>query len=161
VSFVEREDVLASKLNMSVGSVVHKEVNQIVNSTAAFANDDDILWDVVAGAVYAMKAYIIYETSDVPDIKFGWSVPAGASLSWNGLGFSGASVHLNFGNESASGPVVYGGSVVGTPRVARLTGYLTMGDSDGRLQFRWAQNVNDAADTGVYAGSFGILKRIA
>ena len=160
MAFVELEDVLAAKLNASVGAVVHKEANQITSADAAFSDDDDILWDVVAGAAYSMKAYIIYETSDVPDIKFGWSAPSGGSLLWNGYGYSAASAHQNFGNEATSGPVVFGGSSPGNPRLARLTGYLTVGDQDGLLKLRWAQNVNDAADTAVLAGSFGILRRI-
>lgn len=160
--FEQDDDVRASVLNAAVGVLAYKDIDQTISNRTVLVNDEAIRWDVRAGAVYVMRASLVYESADIPDIKFGWSLPSGASMSWNGTGFSTGTVYQNFGNgDPSAGTTNFGNSQPGSPRVARCSGTITIGDEDGAVQLTWAQEQADAASTSVLAGSFGVLQRIA
>lgn len=155
------EDLQAPDLNAAVGVLAYKDVDQSVTNSTVLVADESILWDLAATAVYGLNAWIVYLSEDTPDIKFGWSLPAGASMLWHGTGYSIASAFQAFGNSDPSGGASsFGGSGSGAARVARMTGTVLMGDTDGSLNLQWAQFVANAATTSVLAGSFGVLRRI-
>lgn len=162
MTFDLNDDLRAPELNIAVGAVAYKDIDQSVTSSTVLVSDESIGWDVLAGALYHLTAHLMYLTEDTPDIKFGWSIPSGAAMVWNGTGYSTGSVHQNFGNaDPSAGATSFGGSGGGTARVARATGTLLMGDEDGELRLQFAQNVSNAATTTVLQGTFGVLRRVA
>jgi hypothetical protein len=161
MAFNVDDNLRAPALNAAVGVLQAKDIDQTVNNSTVMRLDETLVWDLLAGAVYSLAATVMYLTTDAPDIKLGWFTPADSFMLWNGSGISGASVHTNFANAAPLGASVFGGSDGTTARVARVTGTVVMGDTDGEMGLAWAQNVATAADTTVLAGSFGVLRRIA
>lgn len=159
--FATNDDLRAPALNAAVGVIAYKDVDQSMTNSTVLVSDESIVWDLLAHTLYILTARLIYQTQDIPDIQFGWSMPGDAGMTWSASGFSTGSVYQNFGNANpASGPTSFGGSGDGSSRVARVMGSIATGDEDGELALRWSQNVANAAVTTVLAGTFGVLRRI-
>lgn len=110
----------------------------VVNSTA-LQDDNDFVLTVDASSIYyfELKLKVNAATAD-PDIKMGWSLPAGASVFWY--------------EDGAAFPIV---SSLANPHSQALSlgdqymyyaGYLTIAGTAGDVKFQWAQNVLDATD---------------
>ena len=160
--FATDDDFRAPAFNAAVGVVAYKDITQTVANSTVLVGDESIVWDVVGHALYVLKAFIVYLSEDVPDIVLGWSIPGDAGMAWSATGFSTGSVLLNFANaDPSTGATAFGGSGDGAARVAWASGSLATGDEDGEVRLQWAQNIADAANTSVLAGSFGVLRRIS
>lgn len=137
---------------------------QITNNT--LTNDTELVVPVVANAVYVVTGLIIYNGLAAAQIKFGWSVPAGATLSWN-PGALDSSVTAAFAGiigrawyNSGSTPTL---GIDGTAQnvVATPNGLLVVGANAGNLQFKWAQATTNATATTVKTDSYLALVRVA
>lgn len=157
------DDLRSPALNIAKGVVVVKEDDQSVTNSTAIQTDDSIVWDVVAGNVYLFVANVMYVTVDAADIMIGWTAPAGASVRWNGTGYSAGSAYQNFANADpiAGGPTSFGGSDGSAARVARVTGTIETADEDGEFNLVFRQFVANAATTTILAGTYGVLKRLS
>lgn len=160
MAFSVGDNMRAPAVNAAIGVLKLKDIDQTVTNSTTMRIDETLVWDCLAFQIYVLTLNVSYLTTDTPDIKFGFFTPANSGMSWHGIGFSGGSVHLNFANGSPLSPVVFGASDGTTPRVARLTATLSMGDTDGEMGLAYAQNVATAVDTTVMAGSFGVLRQI-
>lgn len=161
MTFNTNDDLRAPPLNLAVGVVRCKDIEQVVNNSTVLVLDESLVWDLEVSAVYTLTGCIGYLTTSVPDIKLGWTLPANASMLWHATGMSSSSVHLNFANGNPTGGTTnFGGSDGITARVARFAATIVTGDTDGQVGLQFAQVVATAVDTSVTAGSFGVLKRI-
>ncbi|MFJ3834430.1 hypothetical protein ACIPY6_02815 [Streptomyces sp. NPDC090054] len=144
-----------------VRSVAKLVDEQVTNNT--LQDDNELLLSVVANGWYRVDLYLDTEGDPAADLTMGWSVPAGALLSWTEGGVSAGNTN-NIGsiklqrNDAATSSgvgIIAAGSVVLPQGVLRVAG------TAGTLQFRWAQTTTNAAPTIVKAGSALMLTRIA
>ena len=152
--------VTAAALASAFPLTAYKTLDEPLANSAALQNDGALFVPVVAGAAYALDAFIQFLASAPPDIRFDWTIPAGAAMTYAALG-TGAS---NFTDYDAS---VVSNSTVrnakgngGVVQSINTRGHLLTGATAGVLQFRWAQNTSNAAQTIVKAGSWIRLQRV-
>ncbi|MGW2580849.1 hypothetical protein ACWCYZ_05830 [Streptomyces virginiae] len=133
----------------------------ITNNT--LQDDDHLALTVVANGWYEVALYLDVEGDPAADLTMGWTVPAGAALSWTENGVSAGNTN-NIGSvklqrndaATASGVgIIAAGSAV-LPR-----GVLRVAGTGGTLQFRWAQTSTNATPTILKTGSMLKLTRIA
>lgn len=107
---------------------------------------------VDSGTRYFIEAFLkVSAPSNVPDLKTGWSQPAGSSIEYHrGLTFSGAAV-------GAAATALSGGNVqIGLDNLTTgiaLYGWFTTAGNAGNLQFQASQNTSDAGIVTIHAGS--------
>lgn len=130
-----------------------KTTNQSIVSpgSSTLANDTELFIPVEANAVYKISLIILYNSGTTPDIKFGLTVPSGATGTWSGIGYDTASTFLNFGPVNITSALPFGG--LAADREARIDIVLATSSSAGTAQLQWAQNTLNASTTTVYAGS--------
>lgn len=150
-----------------------------VATSTETANNNNTLHDdgqlflsgLTINATYVVDFLFIYTTASTgnPDIKFGFTVPAGASFSCvpNGLdptsdvasGASTAAYHRSdvFTSSSKSLATIPSAVVTGaTPRLVLL-----MGGTSGTLQLQWAQSTAQPENTVRQTNSFLWARRVA
>lgn len=116
----------------------------------------------IAGAIFEWRARLYYEASTTADIKFAWTLPAGASMRWglNGLGPGGT--NPIYTTITGSGTAISVGALgVGTVLLALVEGELTMGANAGNLELQAAQNTSDASVTTVFDRTFMQVWRLS
>lgn len=145
-----------------------KAADQTVNNSIVLVNDTDLAFTgLLANATYIFRAYIIYtSTTATPDMRLAFTVPAGATMSWNPNGVDNSAT-------SDSGPVRMAASPGGTAlfkavgtvaaidMAALPSGIVTVGATPGTLQFMWCQNTATAENTLVRANSWLYVERVA
>lgn len=157
--------VTAALLTAMQPIVVVKSSDTARTSTTTLAADPHIVVPVSASATYLLDGYIEFDGifGGTGDIKFDWTIPAGATLRWGPLGnASGDTTQKYAANSAANSSVLTAGTygTGGTRSAASPRGYVTVGGTAGNLQLRWAQNTSSATATTVYAGSWIRLQRI-
>lgn len=149
-----------------VGSVrtgrVTSDVTKISSTT--LGNITGLAVAVEANAVYAIEAFVEYNSGVTPDIKFGWTYPASATIKWAGWGVptSGSSRvgSIDTGVTTEAVALPFTGDAGGNPSV-RIVGTITTAGTAGTLQATFAQNTSDATNTVVKAGAWLKLTRLA
>jgi len=140
-----------------------KSADQTVNNSTAVINDADIVISgLLAAATYIFRAYIIYtSTTATPDIKIGFTFPAGGTISWvpNGIATTGTTDDGTIRMPATSTGTRALGTVAGTDMVAVPQGILVTGGSGGSLQLQWAQSTATAENTIVRANSYILVER--
>lgn len=142
----------------SVFTYVRRSAAQVVNNSTVLVNDNTLLSALPTAGTFGFRSIIFYDASTTADIKFAFTIPAGATMEWgiNGMATTGAA-GVGDGTwltATASGTAIpVGGSGVGTGMKAVMDGEITMGGTAGNLQLQWAQNTIDATNTSVHAGS--------
>jgi hypothetical protein len=163
--WVDGNALPASDLNNWLApKVAVKSSSQSVTSSTTLVNDSALVLSVAANAVYEVTAHIVYDGSTAGDFKPGFTGPAGATLTWVGMGLgSGASTPIESASHNAqtlSDTGAVGALGAGTSLVVPIHGVLTTAGTAGNFQFQFAQLTSDATATRVLAGSTLILRRI-
>jgi hypothetical protein len=133
-----------------------KTVDETVNNSATLQNDDELFVAVEASLTYDFEAEIFYNSGTTPDFKFGWTFPAGLTMTYSVYAAGGA-VFLGYSEIQTSVPVIDG---QGAAVAALLKGTVIVFSTAGTLQLQWAQNTANASNTVVAAGSYIRLRRI-
>lgn len=138
-----------------------KTANQIVNNSTAFVNDTQLVVPIpTLSTTYAFDLTIAYLASTTSDIKFQFTVPAGAAFSFGGYGAAtGIAAITGDANFAWGTTAAFGGS--GFDMITTLHGTLVSAGTAGNLQLQWAQNALDASNTTVYSRSWMRLMAIA
>lgn len=106
------------------------------------------------GAIFGWRSVIFYDGDGTADIKFAYTIPAGATMTWGLGGFATNSTDPNFSGTTVSGTAISLGAIgIGNTNVAFFEGEVTMGATAGNLQLQAAQNSAVAAATNVQARS--------
>lgn len=141
-----------------------KAANQSVTSSTVFVNDTHLSLSVVANATYLLEGYWPYDGAfNAGNIKYQWTMPAGASILWaaNGPATGGAAAYA--ANSTSTNAVLslgtYGTGGMQT-NAAPLGRFVTAGTA-GTLQLQWAQDSSNATATTMYAGAWLQLRRVA
>lgn len=142
-----------------VEKLAYKAANESVVSSAVLQDDDHLFIPMLANETWLFDGWIYFGASTVtPDVALAFTVPAGATLGWNGGGSSITGTDLtaaalNIAATDASGTSA--GYGTGTGRVAiPVKGFCSLGATPGNLQLRWAQRVSDASAVTMIAGSW-------
>lgn len=130
---------------------VYKTANQTVNNSTTLVNDTHLKKALAANEIFEFEAKILYQSGTIPDFKFDFTVPSGATIA-NQAAFAAFDV----GVTAFSWGLYYGASAIGgnvAAAISIIKGIVINGANAGDLQFRWAQNTADASDTKVLKGS--------
>ncbi len=137
--------------------LVRKTLDETVNNSAVFQNDDALTFTAVANSVHVIEITVWYDTSTVADIKFQMTGPSG---SFTQLGIFGLDVAAVSRTEKiswqATGGAV-GGLGGGNAVMAKISVLYTVGVTGGPTTLQWAQNTAEATDTKVLAGSYMLV----
>lgn len=154
--------------NLTVNGVgqrqfVRKTADETLTSSATYQADDHLFLPVVAGAVYKIDGFIVYQTPSAGGINLRMTGPAGTGL-WTffAVSVSGGSADAGAirtaSGSNGAGTAYQGGS--GSNMTALLRGTF-LPTVSGTLQFEWAQNASNATSTIVRANSWLELMRVA
>ncbi|MFG2993939.1 hypothetical protein ACGFZK_32390 [Streptomyces sp. NPDC048257] len=133
----------------------------ITNNT--LQDDDHLALSVVANGWYEVALYLDVEGDPAADLTMGWTVPAGAALSWTENGVSAGNTN-NIGSvklQRNDAAIASGVGIIAAGSAVLPRGVLRVAATAGTLQFRWAQTSTNASPTILKAGSMLKLTRIA
>lgn len=137
----------------------YKTANQIVNNTAALANDTHLLLAMAANGVYEFLLRLHYLSGTTPDYKIGWIFPVGLTMVWGGTYADTTGAFGTVGNLiQTSTPSICGS---GTDLHAVFGGVITNGATAGTLRLTEAQSTANASNSTLYLGSSLVARRIA
>jgi hypothetical protein len=140
---------------------------QLANANTTLFNDTHLFLPMQTNAWYALDGMLVWESGTTGDIKFGWTVPAGAFMQrWSLIGIDTTATTLigvtNVGISSSAGTTLArGGVAVGTMEVGHLQGLVQTAGTAGNLQLQWAQNASEAVNTRLKQYSWIRLMRVA
>lgn len=170
--FVSGQLLTAAALNASFDKFVplraRKTVDETLSSVAAVQNDDHLFLSVAANTDYRLWLMGVFTTaaSATPDLRSGFTMPAGATFTGNVYGLdtaatTGVSSTSYAGFLTAtSGFNTPRGLVTGSNLVFLWEGIVRVGGTAGTMQFQWSQNVSTAETTACKAGSEFWLTRL-
>lgn len=160
------ESVNATELNRYLLQQQHviKPSTESVTSSTTQQNDDHLFLSVTANTTYWVQAMIIYDGATGGDIKFRWTAPSGATMSWvdDGLDSAAATAtddvsraRQSISSEPVRAAVGAGSSVVAIPK-----GVLVVGSTSGTFRLQWAQGASSSTATRVLASSILMMRRM-
>lgn len=145
--------------------------DQTVNASTTLVNATSMSVAVAASSNYLIDGWLMYASDTTPDIKFAFTYPAAATLSWSGSGYwtniasggpagaTGGEVNLNARNRSATA-ISAGGIGAGTAAGMVIRGLLIVGGTAGTLQLQFAQEVSNASDTKLLRDSWISARKV-
>lgn len=133
--------------------VVRKRADETVNNSSTLQNDDDLVIAIEANETWRFEAMILFNSAATPDIKVGFALPPGATVSWIDLS------RVTSDTPEMNEPVTTSGAVArnsgtGADSVLVLYGIVVNGGSAGDVRVQWAQSSTNASDTKVLATSY-------
>lgn len=114
------------------------------------------------GAVFAWRGHVFYDATTTADIKFAFTIPAGATMRWGMSALGPGGTNPIYTSITGSGTAIAAGALgIGSVLWAPFSGEVTMAATAGNLQLWAAQNTADASVTTVFARSFMEVWRTA
>lgn len=141
----------------------YKTSDQTIASNATPANDPALFVPLAANAFYSFSCFLFYKgnTAGSGDLKWTWSLPAGAVLryavNFNSTGLSGQVAIARVGTDTTTAGT---NGTANTLAVDMATGHLTTASTTGNLQLLWSQGTSNATGTTLFTGSSLVLRRI-
>lgn len=135
------------------------DATAIISSTT-LVSDAVLFAALPAAGRFQFDLTLFYDSSTAADFKVAFTIPAGATMQWGGIGAS-TTVSSGVGTAQFSttvtsdASIAYGGSGNGAANVLMLIarGSVVMGGTAGNLQTRYSQQTSDATNTIVRAHS--------
>lgn len=154
---------------MTMHTLARKSVDETVNNSAALQNDDHLFFSVAANEVWFVQAWLVIDSGATPDIKFGWTLPAAATMRWGFIGGDQATGTVPGWHWSAgvgtvlatTGTLTQAGSGAGSAIGTAFAGIAAIGGTAGTVQLQWAQNTANVSDTKVLMNSALVGCRLA
>lgn len=140
-----------------------KTSDESVTNSTAYQDDDQLSVPVVAGGVYAVEGFFVYNTASAAGIKLQLTGPAGTGL-WGFIGLSNSGGNLDTGSVRMSastngvGTARLGGAANDLVSIVRGTFLPT---ADGNLVFQFTQNAANATPTVIRANSWLSVQKMA
>jgi hypothetical protein len=136
---------------------VTKTADEIVNNSSVLQNDDHLVLAVEANQSYIMLLFTRgTSVTATPDLKIGWSVPAGTSMSWNSINNLGTAATAEETEASALTQNIGAGQQKGMVSA----GVVIVGGTAGNIQLQWAQATATAENTTMRQGSWMALIKL-
>jgi len=130
-----------------------KPADETVTSTTTLQDDDDLVITPNINKTYGYMLMCMF-TSDTPaGFRYAASIPSGATMTrvagqnWN------STLEGTMEDMTTAKSVTTSGTF---NHIIQVVGRLIMGGTAGDVNFQWAQNISDAADTTVQEGAFWI-----
>lgn len=150
-----QQTALDLKLDSVIVKRIYKSADETVNNSAVLQNDDALFFAVTANEVWSFAIHLPFRSGTTPDIKFGWTVPTGATMLWDHhTGYDGGPFI-----ESSVWPQQGAGAA--TTTTVSFWGNVFVGANAGNVQLQWAQNTANASDTKVLKGAHIIAHKLA
>ena len=134
--------------------IIVKQADQPKASDITTAADTELVVPVLANEVWAITWYIFYDTESTPGFKFDLGVPAGTNglrmVVWDEVSPTSENAQIK-DNSFSPDQIILGD---GTRRPLKVDAIFEVGGTAGNIEFRWAQNVSDAANTIVLQYSY-------
>ena len=142
---------------------VEKMVDETIASDDTLATDDTLFFAMAANTKYRLRGRVFFDTTAVAGFKYRHAGPAAPDLVRvhrrdiypGGVSDLSSVVDIAY---SADDIVIGGGT--GDGGYIELDGIIHNGANAGDFTFQWAQEVSDATDTTVLAGSYLEFARI-
>jgi len=131
---------------------VVKKITETVVSSTTLQDDDELFVALEASKTYGFILYMPHISPAAADIKYAFSVPAGA-VGRRNQGVWDSNVSRTDVGIGTSNSVNTGG----TDSTMIIYGHLIMDTTVGNLQFQWAQNISNAGNTQVMQGAFLVV----
>lgn len=154
--------VTADALDQLVPLSAVKGSDQSYSGTT-LTNDTELFVAVDANTTYIINCCLIYEggSNGNSDMKFQFAQPGGSSLAVavNAYLFTDNTIH---GAASIAGTSTFivGTSTAGSKRGLMMSGSITVGNSNGTLQIKAAQNTSSSTLTIIHAQSYLALQLV-
>lgn len=139
-----------------------------INNSTTLKSDSVLTLTAPINTVRRLSGLVAYTSNATPDFKFGFSFPAGASLTWTagGHAITGSSGSGDFvSNTSVRGAsdTTFGYGGADSPFVCALhvSGLFIMGSTPGALTVRYAQFLANASDTKTKTDSWLMLTPVS
>lgn len=135
-------------------SIKRKAADTSRNSTTTVTDDPDLLFAVAANEVWDFEAHLFVISADAtPDFKFTCTGPSGSTVTYAGIrqDDSGNATSIAATAGGTTTLVNMGSSQL---NIITISGTCTNGATPGNLSIQWAQNVSNATNTTLKAGSF-------
>lgn len=135
---------------------VRKTADEFINNDAAFSDDTHLVITPAINTNYILTGMIFVDSNATPDFKYEFGGPSsGASIKVGaGGGRSATSVSVNFNTTTAFNQSKFYPVANTNTHLIWLSGIVTIGSTAGDIAFRWAQQLSNAAQTTVQAGSW-------
>jgi len=136
--------------------------DQFLSNSTVLRDDAQLFIPLVASKIYHFDAIIGFSGPSAADVKFAFTVPAGATLRWAVSG----SINIGVSDTIVPGSIITtsGGAIsMGinpTGRSVRLEGVVINGSTEGNLQLQWAQNVADPGGITIFKQSMLRIWRV-
>ena len=140
----------------------HGEINSIltadqtVNNSTTLVNITGLVAALEANKLYAILAALCFATGAVPDIKWAWTVPTGATFQ-----VVNRIIDLGADREQSTSGTASSISADGSQDIIMSMGWVKTGANAGNLQPQFAQATADASDTKMLIGSWLFVKKLA
>lgn len=133
---------------------VRKIANEARSNTAVLVDDSELFFPTVAGAHYAIRSLIFFDTNVTANFLYRWN-HTGINAGIRRLPFRAAGgtapAYATVGNTFGTGEALTG---TGTLGVIGDQIVLIVGDPGGLFSFQWAQNTPNAGNTSLIRGSY-------
>lgn len=136
---------------------VVKGVDEIVSNSTTLQDDDELLVPVAASFSGYWSIGITFGAGTTADLKFAFTFPTGATLTFVGPAWDTSLAFVPFGNSgtyTSGAALTYGGAGVGLFRGIDLRGRISTGANAGNLRLQWCQNTATVENTVVKANSW-------
>lgn len=156
-TFKAGQRLTASALNAAIGLTARKAADtsrSSANTGTTLTADPDLVIAVLANSSYLVTIFLLYKgaATNTGDLKFGFSVPSGATLPGGVIGVANPlAVFTN--SMTASSTLVSYSNGTGNPLWAQVTATLITSSTAGNLVLNWAQNTSSATSTTLMTGS--------
>lgn len=128
---------------------VLKLADEIVNNSSVLQNDNHLFFAVKAGEIWRITLFVRYvSVTTTPSLRCGWSLPAGATMSWFSLPQTVA-----WALEKTAADVIELRPAAGIIYNNVIEGVVTVGAIAGNVQLQWAQWTATVEDTTLKAQS--------
>lgn len=164
----EWEALLDRVASINPAQTAYKTVDESIISTTTYQDDDHLFVDVEASGVYVYYVSGAYQSGTTPDFKQRFLAPSGTFGGTYFDYFTAAGVKIRSVYSVPADAAVtglqgnggaFGGITSDTP--FEFGGIFTCGTTGGVLQWQWAQDVSNASNTIVRAGSRLTAVRVA
>lgn len=132
-----------------------KASDETVISSTTLQNDDDFQIAGAANTAYLFEGVLLFDTGAVPDFKFGFLLPAGATVDGISVNDTGSGTTTNYFTEAASQSIVNNS---GSANALFVSAIVNTAGTAGTVGIQWAQQNSDASNTTVSADSWMIIK---
>lgn len=142
--------------------LARKTADESVAASTTLQDDDELKFTIAANETWAFEGQVLVSGDIAGDIAIAFTVPAGATILWSGVGtgiLPGSTDHTSLvaKEANASGTsITFGCLSTADPNYANILvrGIVVNGATAGTVQMQWAQRVSNATATIVLANSY-------